>query len=723
MAKKSKASERPKRKIKVSAAKKKLIVVFGVAMLLFLVLVGNLFYVSMCKGEEYAEMAQRQWTLNTTLKAQRGEIIDRAGNVLASSYTTYQVCVNPQAISEDNREHVAFVLSTYLELDYDWVFQRVSNTDRQQIKIKDQVEKDIVDILSSQQLEKGVSYYSDVKRSYREGQLFAQLLGFTNVDGVGQTGLELTFNSELAGIDGRQIVETDRDNNPITGGRQEYIDPVAGNNLILTVDTGLQGYLESALEQAATINNAQMVQGILMNPQTGEILAVASYPTFDPNNPPRTDATQLLELSKNRMVSDTFEPGSTFKIITLAAALDSGTATLSNTFSCGGSMLVNGQRIKCWRSGGHGNQTLTQATENSCNCAFMSLALAMGTDTLYDYIYKFGFDTATGSGLMGETSGTVTHRKYVTDTDLARIGFGQSISTTGMQLAAAVSAAINGGNLMQPYIVDRIEDIDGNVVTQYEPTVVRRVISEQTSAQVRQILQSVVDNGSGKNARIAGYTVGGKTGTAQKYEEDGTVSSTRLIASFVGFAPVEDPQYLCIIVVDEPQVPVVYGSTVAAPFVQMVLQNALEYSGVTPDSSTEATVVPDLTNLSVDQAIEALNDADLEAVFLETERTAFVVRQSPPAGTIVVEDSPVILYTAWTTFLAEDEEQEFVSMPDIIGMTRFNAYDTLKKAGLVMEYDPLLSKGTVTSTQYAEGDQVLVGSTVWVGFTYYPDDD
>ncbi|MDO4565374.1 MAG: penicillin-binding transpeptidase domain-containing protein [Clostridia bacterium] len=714
--------ERTKRKIKVSPAKKKLIVVFAFSMTLFVVLVANLFIVSVCNGPEYAEMAQKQWTLNTSLRAQRGEIIDRAGNVLASSYTTYQVCVNPQAIDADDRERVAYLLSTILELDYDSVLTKVSNTNRQQIKIEDQVEKEVVELLSSYQFEDGVSYYSDVKRSYREGQLFAQLLGFTNVDGVGQTGLELTYNTELAGVDGRQIVETDRDNNPIPDGRQEYVEPIAGNDLILTVDTGLQGYLEAALEQAATINNAKTVQGILMNPKTGEILAIATYPTFDPNNPPRTDATQLLELSKNRLVTDTYEPGSTFKIITLAAALDSGTVTLANTFSCRGSLTVRGQRIKCWRSAGHGTQSLTEAAENSCNCAFMSMALSMGTDLFYEYIYKFGFDTATGSGLMGETSGTVTHRKYITDTDLARIGFGQSISTTGMQLIAAASAAINGGYLMQPYIVDRIVDIDGNVVTDYEPVVVRQVISEQTSAQLRQILQSVVDNGSGKNARIAGYTVGGKTGTAQKYEEDGSVSSTRLIASFIGFAPADDPQYICLIIVDEPQVPVVYGSTVAAPFVQLVLQNALAYSGVTPNSAGDSRVVPDLTNLSVEQALAALDEEDLEAIYMESEQTAFVVRQSPPAGTIVVSGSPVIIYTAWTTFQAEDQEIEYVSMPDIIGMTRFNAYDALKKVGLVMEYDPLLSQGTVSSTQYAEGERIPVGSTVWVGFTYVPDD-
>lgn len=714
---------RTKRKIKVSAAKKKLIFVFGFAMVLFLVLIIRLFYVSVCKGEEYSARAQKQWTLNTSLRAQRGEIIDRSGNVLASSYTTYQVCVNPRAIDEDNREHVAYLLSTILELNYDTVYTKVCNTALQQVKIKDQVEKETVELLSAQQLDdKEVSFYSDVKRSYREGQLFSQLLGFTNVDGIGQTGVELTYNSILAGVDGRQITETDRDNKPIVGGREEYIEPIAGSTLYLTVDTGLQGYLESAIEQAAVINNAKNVWGVLMNPMTGEIMAIASYPSFDPNNPPRTDATALLELSKNRMVTDTYEPGSTFKIITLAAALDSGTVSMTNTFSCRGALTVRGQRIKCWRSAGHGTQTLTESAENSCNCAFMSMALNMGTDKFYEYIYKFGFDTPTGSGVMGETSGTVTHRKYVVDTDLARIGFGQSISTTGMQLVAATAAAINGGNLMQPYIVDRIEDAEGNVVQQNAPVLVRQVISPQTSQLVREILTSVVERGSGKNAQVVGYTVGGKTGTAQKYDEDGSVSSTRLIASFIGFAPATNPQYLCLIVVDEPQVPVVYGSTVAAPFVQMVLQNALNYDGVTPDKTDSSRIVPNLSNMSVEQAIALLDDEDLDAIFIEEEKTAFVVRQSPPAGSVVVKDTPIILYTSWTTFKAEEGEAVYVKMPDIIGKNRIDAYDALKKVGLIMDYNILQSQGVVSSTQYAEGEDVLLGSRVFVGFTYTPSD-
>lgn len=711
-----------KNKIRISKPKLRLIIVFAMSMALFVLLVGRLFFVSMCKGEEYSKMAQRQWTMNTSLRAQRGQIVDKSGNVLASSYTTYQVCVNPRAIDDDDRERQAYLLSTILELNYDTVYEKVCNIKYQQIKIKDQVEKETIELLSAQQFRGGVSFYPDVKRTYREGQLFAQLLGFTNVDGDGQTGLELTCNRELAGVDGKQIVETDRDNNPIHRGYQEYVDPVSGNNIHLTVDTGLQGFLEDALQKAAVINNAKNAHGLLMSPQTGEIFAVATYPSYDPNNPPRTDAAVLLELSKNRIATDTYEPGSIFKVITLAAALDSHAITTDTTFRCRGSMSVKGERISCWDSEGHGTESVAEATEKSCNLAYMSMALKMGTNTFYDYIYNFGFDAPTNSGLMGETSGTVTHRKYILDPDLARIGVGQSITTTGMQLAVAVSAAINGGHLMQPYIVDRIEDINGNVVQQNVPTLVRDVISADTSAKVRNLLMGVVDRGTGRNAQVAGYTVGGKTGTAFKYEEDGTLSATKVISSFVGFAPANNPQYLCLIVIDEPQIPSAFSRSAAAPFAQMVLQNALNYSGVTPNKNNESVIVPDLTNMPVDSAIQLLSDKHLNSTFIEEERQAFVIRQSPPAGTVVVKGSTVMLYTSWTGARAEQSEPVYVKMPDILGKNRMDAYDALKKAGLVMEFDLLNSSGVVTSVQYAEDEMVLLGSTVWVTFTYNPEE-
>ncbi len=712
------------RRPRISRLRRKLLVASAFAVVLLLALLVNLYYVSIVKGPEYAKMAQRQWQSSLSLKAERGKILDRNGNVLAESYTTYQVCVNPQAITEDaDRERIANILSTLLNVNYETIINKMTKVNPkdgkfyQQVKIKDQVESNVIAQLVTFQENRAISYYADVKRNYPEGNLFGQLLGFTNVDGDGQTGVELSYNTILSGVDGKQMAETDRDGNEIPGGESSYIAPIGGASVQMTVDTGIQGFLQSALEEAARTNLAKYAYGVVMNPKTGEIYAISSYPTIDPNHPPRTDAETLLDLSRQRMVTETYEPGSVFKIVTLAAALDSGTVNDGTTFNCKGSLNVLGQKIKCWRTRGHGKETLAQAVQNSCNPAFMSMALKMGTDRFYEYIYAFGMNDKTGVGIGGETTGKVTHRKYIRDTDLARIGFGQSISCTGMQMAAAVCAAINGGELLKPYYVQDVVAPDGTNLEHHEKEVVRQVISAETSAQIRKYLTGVVDAGSGKNAAIPGYSVGGKTGTSQKYDETGKVSSTLLVASFVGFVPADDPEYLCMIIVDEPQVPVVYGSTVAAPFVQQVLKNVLTYYSVPTDRNEKAVSVPDVRGMTVEQAQKALKTVGLEATFMETEQAAAVQRQSPAPGNLVVKGSPVILYTAWTTFQGEEEEIEMTKVPKVLGKNRINAMDALTKAGLVMDYDRSQSTGTVTVVQYPEGTEIPKGTSVHVEFS------
>ena len=712
------------RRPRISRLRRKLLVASALAVLLLLALLVNLYYVSIVKGPEYAKMAQRQWQSSLSLKAERGRILDRNGNVLAESYTTYQVCVNPQAITEDaDRERIANILSTLLNVNYESIIAKMTKINPkdgkpyQQVKIKDQVESNVIAQLVTFQENRAISYYSDVKRNYPEGNLFGQLLGFTNVDGDGQTGVELSYNTVLSGVDGKQIAETDRDGNEIPGGESSYIAPIGGAAIQLTVDTGIEGFLQNALEEAARTNLAKYAYGVVMSPKTGEIYAISSYPTIDPNNPPRTDAETLLDLSRQRMVTETYEPGSVFKVVTLAAALDSGTVNDGTTFKCKGYLNVLGQKIKCWRSKGHGSETLAQAVQNSCNPAFMSMAIKMGTDKFYEYIYAFGMNDKTGVGIGGETTGKVTHKKYIRDTDLARIGFGQSISCTGMQMAMAVCAAINGGELLKPYYVQDVTATSGEVLEHHEKEVVRQVITPETSALIRKYLTGVVDSGSGRNAAIPGYSVGGKTGTSQKYDENGKVSSTLLVASFVGFAPADDPEYLCMIIVDEPQVPVVYGSTVAAPYVQQVLKNVLTYYSVPTDRNENAVSVPDVRGMTVEQAVKALKTVGLDATYMETEQAAAVQRQSPAPGNMVVKGSPVILYTAWTTFQGEEEEIEMTKVPKLEGKNRINALDALTKAGLVMDYDRSNSAGTVTMAQYPEGTEVPKGTTVHVEFS------
>lgn len=716
-------------KTRIGPHKRKLLFAMLIAGIAFLLIIGKLFDASIIHGKEWTQKAMSQWTRVTSLKAERGRILDRNGTTLASSYTTYQICLNPQNIQDSDRERIASILSMYLGMNYDTVYAKMTKTRKKypndpdnhervlysQIKLKDQVDKEVISKLNSMQLGSGVSYYSDVKRDYPEAGYYAQLIGFTNIDGDGQTGVELTYNKYLAGEDGYQKADTDRDNNPVPGGEEEYVESVPGADVVLTVDTGYQGILENALQEACSINNAKSAAGILMVPKTGEILAIGTYPTFESSNPPRSDAKTLLELSKNRIVTDTYEPGSTFKVVTLASALESGAVTTESRFRCSGSLLVRGEKIKCWKSGGHGEESLAEAVQNSCNPAFMSMALKMGVDTFYDYIFKFGFDEKTDSGVMGETSGTVTHKKYIRDADLARIGFGQSISCTGMQLITAVNACINGGDLMKPYVVSEIVDKSGNVLVKNEPTVVRHVISPGTSATIRSLLRGVVEKGSGKNAQVPGYSVGGKTGTSQKYDENGKVSSSKLVASFVGFAPVDDPQFICLIIVDEPQVPQVYGSTVAAPFVQQVLAAALSYASIAPDIDSQIATVPNVRGLTVEQANKALRDAGLTSIYVEAELQSTVSNQSPAANTQVVRGSPVMLYSTGYSFFSElTEEVEMVEVPKLIGKDRIDALDALKKVGLLMDYDQHHCAGYVVYQDITEGFKVPVGTVIHV---------
>lgn len=715
-------------RVRIAPQKRKLLIAMLIAGVAFLLVIGKLFEASVIKGKYWTDLAMRQWTRVSSLKAERGRILDRNGTVLASSYTTYQVCLNPQNIQESDRERIAYILSTYLQMDYDRVMTKMTKTREKnkethervllsQVKLKDQVDKEVISKLNSMQLGSGVSYYSDVKRDYPESGYYAQLIGFTNIDGDGQTGIELTYNKYLAGEDGYQKTDTDRDNNPVPGGEEEYIESLPGADVILTTDTGFQGILENALQEACTVNNAKSVTGILMDPMSGEILAIGTYPTFDSSNPPRSDAKTLLELSKNRIVTDTYEPGSTFKVVTLASALESGSVTTATRFRCDGSLTVKGEKIKCWKSGGHKEESLAEAVQNSCNPAFMSMALKMGVDTFYDYIFQFGFGEPTGSGVMGETSGTVTHKKYIRDADLARIGFGQSISCTGMQLISAFNACINGGDLLKPYIVSEIVDKSGNVLMKNERTVVRRVISPGTSETIRTLLRGVVEKGSGKNAQVPGYSVGGKTGTSQKYDDDGQVSSSKLIASFVGFAPVNNPQFSCLIIVDEPQVPQVYGSTVAAPFVQQVLAASLSYSGVAPDIDSSIATVPNVRGLTVEQADRALRDAGLTSIYIEAELQSTVANQSPAANTQVVRGSTVMLYSTGYNFFTElSEEAETVEVPDLTGKDRIDALDALKKVGLIIDYDRHQCAGEVYYQDIMAGYRVPVGTVIHVQF-------
>ena len=699
--------------------KKRLKIALWFMMVLLLLLIARLVKVMVIDSEELENRAASQQTRNTTLSATRGKILDSTGVVLARNATAYKVVIWPSSIKDDEKERVAKELSSLLDMDYAKVLEKV-NANKQEIVLARQVERETVDKIESMKLGIGVGTAIDTKRYYSSGSLFSQLLGFTNIDGEGQAGLEQKYEKYLAGKNGRMVTETDGKQNPLPYGVQEIIEATDGCDLILTTDAVMQSALEKACKEALEVNKAASVQGVIMDCTTGEIKAMTTQPDFDPNSPPRNDMALLNSLMRNRVVTDSYEPGSTFKLITLSAALDSHTVNTGTGFYCDGGCTVNGERIKCWRSGGHGSQTLYKAVQNSCNPSFVKMALSMGTETFYDYIYSFGFGSSTGSGITGESAGIVTHQKYITENTLARIGFGHSIAVTPLQLVTAVSAAVNGGKLMQPYVVDSIVAPDGTVVLKNEPKVVRRVISEETSALVRDIGESVVSDGSGKNAVIPGYRIGGKTGTAQKYGADGKIAQGKLIASFIGFAPADEPKYVCLILVDEPQVGTIFGSTVAAPFVKQVMEEVLRYAGYLPEQASTSVTVPAVTDITVAEAKRELEKIGLTATYQDDENE-IVTAQVPIEGKSVQAGSGVLLYTAMTSAPSEDisgeQEDEMVIVPDVFDKTKLEANDALKAKGLIIKIDPPDQSGKAIRQSPAAGETVPKGTEVLVEFS------
>ncbi len=690
-------------------------------LLAFIIVIIDIFCIMVVLGPERLEVAVQQWTRTSTITANRGQIVDCNGKVLATTGAVYKILLWPKNITSGSEERVARELSDALDLDFDYVYKCATNKTRSEFVIKRQVDSKTVSNVRSLKLS-GVGIANDSKRYYPYGTLLSQVIGFTTRDNVGQSGLELKYDKYLTGSDGKLISETDSSGNPLAYGYTQYEDPIDGAKIVLTVDQVFQSYLENALEEALSVNNASSAQGIILDVNTGAIKAISTKPDYDPNDPPRNDLEQLAELSRNRLVTDVYEPGSTFKILTLAAAIDSGNADLNSTFFCNGGYIVNGERIKCWKHAGHGSQDLTKATENSCNCCFMQLALRMGVSEFYDYLYAFGLGQKTGDIFDGESSGIVTNEKYVTENDLARIGFGQSVAVTPVQLAAAVSAAVNGGYLYSPYIVEQVVSSDGTVIEQADPSPVRQVISGETSATVRQILQSVVDNGTGRNAKIEGYYVGGKTGTAQKYDEYGRVSAGSYICSFIGFAPADDPQYLCLILVDEPHVGSIFGSTVAAPFVRRVLSEILPYSGIQPSHLSETVTVPNVLGLTTEEANKELAKVGLIGFY---ECADEVTLQLPAAGETVVKGSSVLLYTGSDDVNIDNEPviaPLMVEMPDLIDMTAVQAYNALTALGLNMVCSPEDPHGVVLGQSIYAGTMVEYGSSVTLYFGIKPEE-
>ena len=630
-------------------------------------LVVRVAYIQIVRGDYLEELADELHNRERTLEAVRGDIVDRNGEVLAASGSICRISVVHNQIEDE--EKTARVLADALELDYEEVLQKVQKKVALQI-IKNQVSTKQAAQIRGAQLP-GVMIDENFDRYYPYGSLAAQTIGFVGSDNQGVVGLEVAYDRYLQGLDGRILSLTDARGVTLERQGEQLEQGTEGHVLQTTLDVKLQQYAEQLIGKVVTQKNAKKGALIAMNPQNGEIYAMALYPSYDLNDPftiqdetladqwdSMDETTQMEELNqmwRNWCINDTYEPGSTFKIVTASAALEEGVVSEEEGFHCGGSLVVADRKIRCHKAGGHGSLTFRQGIQQSCNPVFMTLAMRLGTDTFYEYLQRYEFDEKTGIDVPGEAKGIMHDPKNVGPVELATMGFGQSLTITPIQLLRCGAAIVNGGNLITPHFGQNILDTDGNVLKALTYDIEENVLSEATSETMRSLLESVVSEGGGSKASIPGYTIGGKTATSQKLPR----SAHTYISSFLGFAPAEDPQIMVLCIVDEPE-GIYYGGTVCAPIVKEFLENTLPYLGIEADYSlvTEEDLkpkwgeepigpvgfveTPNVTGMSYQQAKKEIESLELMVDALGSGEV--VSEQFPAAGEEIRKGTQLIIY-------------------------------------------------------------------------------
>ena len=656
-------------KIKINS-KKRLVIIMVLACSLFLCLIFRIGYLQLVKGEWLSTKASEQQTREIPIEAKRGTIYDTNMKELAVSVTKYTVWCKP--VEVDDAKKTSEKLSEILGEEYDDIYKKVNKKNMALVKVKRWIDDDTADKITELGLS-GIWIAEDNQRYYPYGNFASYVLGHTSSDSTGVAGIELKYDSVLKGTAGKLIVSTDAAGKEIPQGTEQYYEPSTGNGLVLTIDEVIQHYCEKAAQKAYEENNATKVTIIAMDPKTGDIKAMVKKPDYDPNNPTEAIYPEYEELLsecegnaektmeaystmwRNTIISDTYEPGSTFKLITSAAGLEEGVVKQDDKFTCSGSVTVEGQKIKCWRSyRPHGSETFKQGVQNSCNPVFVEVGRRLGVSKMYDYIEAFGLNKKTGIDLPGEASSIMYNEKDVGPVELATISFGQSISVTPIQLITSVCSIVNDGVRMQPRLVKAYTDNKGNITKEVEPVQVKQVISKETSAQMREIMESVVTDGGGKIAYLPGYRLGGKTGTAQKVI-NGKYAEGHYVCSFVGMAPADDPQIVVLAIVDEPTGVMAFGSTTAGPIIKEVMNNTLKYLGVEPEYTEEEksenvknkVEVPDVRGLTIEEATKVLEEVNLEANIdndVEVEKGTVIKDMFPKPGVSVNEGSLISIY-------------------------------------------------------------------------------
>lgn len=695
--------------------RKRVLTLLVLLIFLFGVLVCRIAYLTTARSAELTSRGVRQWTREGTVYARRGNILDTNGQTLVMSATAYIVSVEPGKVQDV--QAFARAISPILGLSEEKVAEKASQRGKSSVTLKRQVSRETADQLRQLKQSKDAEtaaaasallFDEDVRRVYLRGAFLTQTLGLVNVDGVGQSGLEQQYETLLRGEAGRSMRSVDGKARPIYDSGNLYIEPQDGSTIRLTIDATIQEIVEKAMRECYEVNKAQAVHALVMDVYTGAVLAMCSKPDYDPNDPPREQLDALQSLMRIRLISDSYEPGSTFKILTAAAALDSGVTTPEDGFYCSGKIKVDGDTIKCWGSP-HKAETMAQALQNSCNPVFVELALRMGAQRFYQYLHAFGLGSKTNIDLQGEESGILIPVNSVKNVDLARIGFGQSVAVTPIQLLTAACSVLNGGRLMRPYLLKEAVSPDGTVLYRTSPMVVSTPISEETSLTMRKLLEDVVAVGGAKNARIPGYRIGGKTGTAQVYK-DGRIVRNVHIGSFLGFAPADDPRIALLVIVDEADTPVDYGGTTAAPFARQILEDVLPYLGYQPDEGedSEPVQVPDVTGQPLWEARRTLSSMGLKV--LDDGGSGSVTAQMPSAGATLRNGGQMMLYT-YDEALPETET--LVCVPDVSGKSIASAASLLRQRGLEMEID---GSGFAVSQEPAAGSFLAPDSVVLVHF-------
>lgn len=718
-------------------ASKKIVICGIVAVLLFFALIIRTGWITFVKGATYKESAYNQQTSIRVISPKRGTIYDSTGKPLAISASVDTVSINPNLIDDKNKEKIAKALSDIFELDYNSVFEKVNSNSNFKTIIKKVEQNKINELktwMSDNKITRGINIDSDSKRYYPYNNLASTLLGFCGTDNQGLYGIEYSWDSVLTGVPGRVTTLKDSKSQEIPDENESYIPAENGSDIVLTIDYNLQSIAEKYLKQAVIENSCSRGGNvIMMDPSTGDILAMATYPDYNLNTPfeAYTDelasvwdtlsseekSAKLGEVYKNRAVSDGYEPGSTFKILTAAIALEENIteSDISGDFFCSGSMQVGDRVINCWKkNGAHASQSLRQALQNSCNPAFMQLGDRIGTRTLYKYYKAFGLFDKSGANLYGEATGNFHKEADVSSVDLAVMSFGQRITITPLQLISAVSAIVNDGVLMQPRIVKQIINSDTNVVQNLDPVSVRQVVSAETSASIKDMLRSVVTDGTGKYAAVEGYTIGGKTGTSEPIEQNTTQG---YVASYIAIAPVENTQVVVLVTLYAPQGSSHEGGQIAAPVISQILSDSLPYMGIpsnkatttdNSDNSENLTTLPDVRGKTIAEAKSTLEAAGfkVKSYFSGNDTEVIVKDQTPKGGASLQNNAIVCLYDS-----DDITARTPVSIPNLKGLSITEATNKLREANLNISIEgsgKVISQSPSYDTKIEEGSIIKV---------------